>query len=232
MQTNYAAVPQSPQTAHYLHQQPPQQKQQSSQLKPYQSGRSRTHSAGSSAEMPLNPSRPNENTTQGVFTGHIGGGFGPYAVRGNYEHLLLPQLTPSPSSSRLKSRGNLSPAHASVMSPSSRTQTSHSVLPSRQTRLGHPPTFGIHVIQTSTTPSTTPTLAKMPSKTLSGPSGALEAGQTTSLFLQFSSVSSSSSLAIPSSHTTAPSSLNEAPPLTSVASTLPARFPILKFLLE
>lgn len=98
MQTNYAAVPQSPQTAHYLHQQHPQQKQQPSQLKPYQSGRSRTHSAGSSAEMPLNPSahsRPNENTSQAVFTGHIGGGFGPYAVCYN-GHLLLPQLTPSP----------------------------------------------------------------------------------------------------------------------------------------
>ena len=92
MQTNYAAIPQSPQTAHYLHQHPPQQTQQSSQLKPYQSGRSRTHSAGSSAEMPLNPPpvRSNENTTQGVFTGHIGGGFGPYAVCYNHHHLLLP----------------------------------------------------------------------------------------------------------------------------------------------
>jgi len=91
MQTNYAAVPQSPQTAHYAHQHPQQQQQQQlSQLKPYQSGRSRTHSAGSSAEMPLNPtahSRPNENTTQGVFTGHIGGGFGPYAVCYYYGHL-------------------------------------------------------------------------------------------------------------------------------------------------
>ena len=83
MQTNYAAVPQSPHTGQYSHQHHPQQQlqqQQSPQLKPYQSGRSRTHSAGSSAEMPLNPTRPNENTSRGVFTGHIGGGFGPYAV--------------------------------------------------------------------------------------------------------------------------------------------------------
>jgi hypothetical protein len=103
LQTNYAAVPQSPQTAHYLHhqhpqqqpQQPQQQQQHSSLLKPYRSARSRTHSAGSSAEMHLNPR--NENTTQGVFTGHIGGAFGPYAVCCYYYiHPVLHQLTPPP----------------------------------------------------------------------------------------------------------------------------------------
>jgi len=90
MQTNYAAVPQSPQTAHYSHHQQ-QQPRQTSQLKPYASARSRTHSAGSSAEMPLNPSRPSENTSRGVLTGHIGGGFGPYVgVCYYYYYRVLP----------------------------------------------------------------------------------------------------------------------------------------------
>lgn len=76
---NYDAVPQSPQTAQEV----------LPQLERYQSGRSRTHSAGSSTEMLLDPSRPDENTSQAVFTGHIGGGFGPYAVSYYHNTLLL-----------------------------------------------------------------------------------------------------------------------------------------------
>jgi hypothetical protein len=141
-------------------------------------------------------------------------------------HLPITALANPLSSSRPKSLGSLSPAHASVVSPSSRTQKNHSALPSRQPQSGHPLTSGIPVIRTSTTPSTTPTPAKTRSRTLSGPFGAPVVGQTISLSSQSSSVSSSSSLAIPSSHTTVSSSLNKAPPLISVASTLPARFPI------
>ena len=201
---NYAAIPQSPQTAHYLHHQQQQQQQQPFQLKPYTSARSRTHSAGSSAEMPLNPTRPNENTSRGVLTGHIGGGFGPYAVcyycsyYYHYYYLLLPLANPFFSSSRPKSPRNLLPAHASLSSP---TQKNHSALPSRQTRSAHPRTSGILVTQTSTMLSTAPTLAKTLSRTLSGLSGALAAGQTISLSSQSSSALSPSSLPIPSSHT-------------------------------
>ena len=120
-----------------------------------------------------------------------------------YYYLVLPLANPFFSSSRPsrpKSPRNLLPAHASLSSP---TQKSHSALPSRQIRSAHPRTSGIPVTQTSTMLSTVPTLAKMQSRTLSGLSGALAAGQTISLSSQSSSALSPSSLPIPSSHTIA-----------------------------
>jgi hypothetical protein len=168
--SHYYAVPQSPQN-HQLHTQ---------QRRTSRSNRSRQ--ANNAAAVPAMP--PRNDLAQGVATGAIGAGYGPYAVchlpflhisSNHIYYLLLPSMT-LPQSRATPSL----PLPASVLRHLSGPPSQVTGLALRQITVPtpFPPTCGTRRIQTSTTRFITQTRVLMLPKITRLPSSRPEVGQT------------------------------------------------------